>query len=165
MLISEKKPKAMMIYLTQNYQFSIIMKLNDQNIGIAKQMKILGTIITKKFSWEENCTSIVKKVNARKHLLQKVWSFGSNNEEMFHLWKVYCLSILEQSCVVWGGSLTAENVNDLERTQKTFCKLVMEEDYKNYNHALSVLGLTTLETRRRKLTLDFAKRSLADNSL
>ena len=96
-------------------------------------------------------------------LLLKVWSFGSSFEEMVHLWKVYCLSILEQSCVVWGGSLTAENVNDLERTQKTFCKLVMEDDFKNYHHALNVLGLTTLEIRRRKLTLDFAKRSLSDN--
>ena len=57
-------------------------------------------------------------------LLQKVWSFGSDYEEMVHLWKVYCLSILEQSCVVWGGSLTTENVNDLERTQKTFCKFI-----------------------------------------
>ena len=54
-------------------------------------------------------------------LLQKVWSFGSNYEEMVHLWKVYCLSILEQSCVVWGGSLTKENINDLERVQKNFC--------------------------------------------
>ena len=63
-------------------------------------------------------------------LLQKVWSFGSNMDEMVHLWKVYCLSILEQSCVVWGGSLTTENINDLERTQKSFCNLVMEENYK-----------------------------------
>ena len=82
-------------------------------------------------------------------LLQKVWSFGSNYEEMVHLWKVYCLSILEQSCVVWGGSLTKENINDLERVQKTFCKLVMEEDYTNYKNALSVLGLLKLETRRK----------------
>ena len=100
---------------------------------------------------------------SRMQLLQKVWSFGSNYEEMVHLWKVYCLSILEQSCVVWGGSLTTENVNDLERTQKAFCKLIMEEDYRNYNHALRVLGLKTLETRRKKLTLDFAKRSIMDN--
>ena len=84
---------------------------------------------------------------------------------MVHLWKVYCLSILEQSCVVWGGSLTKENINDLERVQKTFCKLVMEEDYTNYKNALTVLGLFDLETRRKKLTLDFAKRSLADNKL
>ena len=96
---------------------------------------------------------------------RRVWSFGSNYKEMVHLWKVYCLSILEQSCVVWGGGLTKENINDLERVQKTFCKLVMEEDYINYKNALSVLGLLNLETRRKKLTLDFAKRSLADNKL
>ena len=41
----------------------------------------------------------------------------------------------------------------------------MEEDYRNYANALSVLGLTTLETRRRKLTLDFARRSISDNKL
>ena len=76
-----------------------------------------------------------------------------------------CLSILEQSCVVWGGSLTKENIDDLERTQKTFCKLVLEEDYTRYENALSMLGLSNLETRRRKLKLDFANRSLADNKL
>ena len=67
--------------------------------------------------------------------------------------------------MVWGGSLTKENINDLERVQKTFCKLVMEEDYTNYKNVLGVLGLLKLETRRKKLTLDFAKRSLADKKL
>ena len=61
-------------------------------------------------------------------LLAKIWSFGSNSEEMVHLCKVYCFSILEHSCVVWGSSLTLENIQDLERTQKTFCKLVLVED-------------------------------------
>ena len=83
-------------------------------------------------------------------LLQKVWSFGSNLEEMVHLWKVYCLSILEQSCVVWGGSLTTENANDLERTQKTFCKLVMEENYKN--NSLETLGLSDNNKKNRQQT-------------
>ena len=41
----------------------------------------------------------------------------------------------------------------------------MEEDYINYKNALTVLGLFDLETRRKKLILDFAKRSLADNKL
>ena len=78
---------------------------------------------------------------------------------------MYCLSILEQSCVVWGTSLTVENKRDLERTQKTFCKLVLEEDYCTYDKALVTLGLQTLTERRQKLTLDFAQRSLADDIL
>ena len=71
-------------------------------------------------------------------LLRKVWSFGSSIEEMVHLWRTYCLSILEQSCVVWGNLITEENKMDLERTQKSFLKLVLQEDYKNYENALNL---------------------------
>ena len=103
-----------------------------------------------------------KKVNARMQLLRKVWGFGSSIEDMVHLWKVYCLSILEQSAVVWGGMLTDENKQDLERTQKSFVKLVLEENYTTYLSSLKSLGLETLETRRKNQTLKFAKTSLAD---
>ena len=165
MLISEKKTKSMIVNFTKNHQFHTRLRLNDKNIEIVQKMKILGTIFTDNFSWDENCAAIIKKVNARMQLLTKIWSFGSTNEEMVHLWKVYCLSILEQSCVVWGSSLTLENKNDLERLQKTFCKLVLEEDFSTYNEALLTLGLQKLTERRQKLTLDFAKRSISDDIL
>ena len=95
-------------------------------------------------------------------LLRKVWSFGSTIEEMVGLWKTYCLSVLDQSCVLWNSGLTMENKRDLERTQKTFAKLVLQEKYKTYNEALLHFGLKNLELRRKELSLDFAKRSLAD---
>ena len=98
-------------------------------------------------------------------LLRKVWSFGSTNEEMVQLWKTYCLSVLDQSCVVWSSGLTNENKMDLERTQKTFCKLVLEENYSTYYEALLTLRLQTLEERRKTLTLRFVKRSLSDEKL
>ena len=98
-------------------------------------------------------------------LLRKVWSFGASREEMIHLWKIYCLSVLEQSCMVWDSGLTLENETDLERTQKTFAKLVLQEKYKNYFQALNALGLETLKKRRKVLTLRFAQHSLADGKL
>jgi hypothetical protein len=66
------------------------------------------------------------------------------------------------SCVLWGSGLTRENINDLERTQKTFLKLILQEDFRSYNEALLNLGLQNLEDRRKRLTLAFAKQSLAD---
>ena len=98
-------------------------------------------------------------------LLRKIWSFGSTKDEMVHLWKLYCLSVLDQSCVVWDSSLTQENIDNLERTQKTFCKLVLEEDYKSYKHALLTLNLKTLSDRRKVLTLQFAKEGLKNGKL
>ena len=58
-----------------------------------------------------------------------------------------------------------ENRSDLERTQKTFAKLILEEDYVTYEKALLTLQLETLESRRKILSLSFAKRSLADGKL
>ena len=84
---------------------------------------------------------------------------------MVQLWKTFCLAILEQSCVIWDSGLTKENEIDLERTQKTFCKLVLEEKYQTYEQALDNLGLESLKSRRKHLTLSFAKRSLGDGLL
>ena len=91
------------------------------------------------------------------YLLHKIWSFWSNNEEMGHLWKIYFLSILEQSCFGWGSCLTSENENNLERMQKTFFKLVLEDDFSTYNKELSVLGLQTLMKEDTKLLWLFHK--------
>ena len=95
-------------------------------------------------------------------LIRKVWSFGSTLQEMVHLWKIFCRSILEQTCVVWDSGLTKENIQDLERTQKTFVKLILEENYKNYRCSWQTLQLETLEERRKNISLNFAKTSIAD---
>ena len=165
MIISQQKTKAMIINYTDNYQFSTRLHLKGENIEIVDKMKILGTIVTNQLSWNENCDLLIRKVNARMTLLRGVLNFGAKNEEMVHLWKTFCRSVLEQSCVVWHSSLTQENKNDLERTQKTFCKLILKEKYKDYSNALIKLNLETLEERRNMLSLKFAKAGLKHKTL
>ena len=147
---------------TDKFQFHTRLQLKGKSIEVVEKTKILGTILTNTLSWDENCANIIKKVNARMQLIRKVWSFGSSITEMVQLWKVFCRSILEQSCVLWDSGLTQENRNSLERTQKTFLRLILEEDYRNYENALSVCHLETLEKRRKTLTSRFAHTSLAD---
>ena len=121
MQISEKKTKAMIFNFTENYQFATRLSLKQNNIEVVNQMKILGTIINTQLSWDDNCSAIITKVNARMQLIRELQNFGASSEDMTHFWILFCRSVLEQSCVVWGTSLTLENKNDLERTQKTFC--------------------------------------------
>ena len=126
MIISEKKTKVMLFNFTDNYQFTTWLQLKGSNVEVVDQMKILGTIVTDKLSWDNNCSQLIRKVNSRMQLLRGVQSFGASHEEMVHLWILFCRSILEQSCVVWGTSLSQENIANLERTQKTFTKLVLK---------------------------------------
>ena len=155
----------MVINFTKNFQFHTRLQLKERNVEIVEKIKILGTIFTNKLNWDENCKNLIKKVNSRMQLLRKVWSFRSNTEEMVHLWKVFCRSVLEQTCVVWGSGLSCENREDLERTQTYFAKLILEEDYQNDRNSLEKFDLETRDTRRKQLTLKFAKNSIEDGIL
>ena len=128
-------------------------------------MKILGTVVNTKLSWDENCSLIIKKVNARMQLLRSIQSFGASIEEMVHLWIVFCRSVLEQSCVVWHSSLTQENKDDLERMQKTFAKLVLRQNYKSYENSLLRLNLDCLDTRRNALCLKFEQAGIKNRKI
>ena len=102
MEILEKKTKAMIFNFTEKYQFMTRLSLKGNNIEIVEKMKILGTIINNQLTWDDNCNQIIKKVNSRMQLLRELHSFGASAEEMVHFWTLFCRSILEQSCVVWG---------------------------------------------------------------
>ena len=165
MVLSEKKTKAMIFNFTDNHQFTTRLELKGQNVEIVDQMKILGTVIKSNLSWNDNCQLIIKKVNARMQLLRRIHSFGATVDEMVHLWIVFCRSVLEQSCVVWHSSLTQENIEDLERCQKIFTKLVLKKKYLNYEDALTKLNLDCLHSRRQHLCEKFAKSGIKHKKL
>ena len=90
--------------------------------------------------------------------------------------KFWCLSggdgppvdFILQKCagtVVWGTSLTQENIDDLEKTQKTFAKLVLREKYKDYNGALILINLDSLQRRTQEMCLKFAKSEIKNGKL
>ena len=128
-------------------------------------MKILGVTITNTLNWNENTSILVQKVNKRMQLIRAVWGIGSTIPEIVNLSKIYCLSVLEQSCVVWGSSFTQENIDNLKRTQETFAKLILREKYINYEAALLKLDLQSLSERRNELTIRFAHSCIDNNKL
>ena len=95
-------------------------------------------------------------------MLRKIHSFGATQRDVVHLWVVYCRSVLEQSAVLWQGGLTQENKDNLERTQKSFVKLISKGNKANYETLLSQLNLTTLDKRRDILSLRWAKKCLSN---
>ena len=160
MLINEKKCNSMIFNFTHQHQFTTRMKLNDQNIDIVESKKLLGTEITNDLKWDLNTSKMVRKANASMGILRKAASFGASRDDMKTLYIAYVRSHLEQSAVVWHSSLTNQNIHDLERVQKSAVRLIMGGQYENYKKSLSLLKLQTLETRRKELCLNFAKKCL-----
>ena len=73
---------------------------------------------------------------------------------------LYICSVVEQSSVVWGSSITESESNDIERIQKTSLRIILQDQYQFYENALEKSRLPTLSQRREKLMLNFAKKCL-----
>ena len=65
MEILAEKTKAMLVSFTNNHQFHTKIKLKGQHVELVNKMKFFGTVISNQMSWNENCTLLIKKVNAR----------------------------------------------------------------------------------------------------
>ena len=78
-------------------------------------------------------------------------------EDLLNIYVLYIRSILEQSCQVWHSSLTLENLQNLERVQKNALKIILKDEYQDYENALTVSGLQSLFDRRKELCFRFAK--------
>ena len=146
----------MLFNFTEKYQFSTRLQLNGKNVEVIDQTRLLGTIISDDLKWNLNTENIVKKANARMELLRKVAGFGPPLEDLKTVYISFIRSLLEQSATVWHSSLSNENSEDLERVQKSACRIMLQEQYRGYRNALNRLELETLGERRENLCLNFA---------
>ena len=91
-------------------------------------------------------------------ILRKLSEFDIPVKDMVQIYCLYIRSVLEYNSCVWYSTITQQEKDDLERVQKCSLKLILKEDYTEYNQALDYLELTELSTRRGKMALNFAKK-------
>ena len=116
--------------------------------------------MTSDLKWDSNTNKIVKSANARMQILREISSFGASLSDMKIIYFLFINSLLEQSSEVWHSSLTKENIQDLERVQKSALRIILKNRYKSYKNALNILEIDKLSDRREKLCLQFAKKCL-----
>ena len=165
MQLNEKKTKSIIFNFSKKNQFTTNLSVNNVKLEIVNEVKLLGTYITSDLKWNKNTKVIVKKAYARMQLLTKSANFTNNRYDLRSIYLTFIRSILEQSAVVWHSSLTKKNRRDLERVQKSAVRVIMGEKYESYKHGLAVLNLETLEKRRDKLCLSFAKKCLKNEKV
>ena len=118
--------------------------MNNSKIQEIQETKLLGVFLNNKLNWDQNTKFLVQKANAKMKLLNKLVRFAVPQEDLKTIYILYIRSHLEQNCQVWHSSLTLENVTDLERVQKNALRIILQENYQSYSHALEVLALDSL---------------------
>ena len=78
---------------------------------------------------------------------------------------MFVRSQLEKSVAVWHSGLTNLNKEMMERVQVSSMKAIFKKQYTNYKEALKIANLNTLDFRREKMCLKFAKDCLKIDKL
>ena len=108
-ILNEKKTKVMIFNYSRDHQFTTRLQLNNHNIEIINETRLLGVQVTDDLKWNRNTEILVKKANQRMQILRKASEFTSKLSDRRQIYILYVRSILEQSCVVWNSSLTQVN--------------------------------------------------------
>ena len=153
MQLNLKKTKSMIFNFSKNYQFTTNLKVENSDIDVVSEAKLLGTVLTDKLTWDRNTEELVKKGYARMNLLNAAAGFTSDKNDLKNIYLTFIRSVLEQSAVVWHSSLTQKNRQDLERVQKAAVRVTMANNYSTYKNGLKVLKIDILEKRRDVLSL------------
>ena len=149
--LNTKKSCGMVFNFTKNYQFTSRLTLDGEPIKLVEETKLLGVILTSDLKWSKNTEYLIKRANARMEILRKLSSFNAPIKDMIVTYFLYIRSILEQSSVIWHGTLSEEDNVNLERVQKNALRNILKDKYENYENARRVLKIKTLYERREKL--------------
>ena len=165
MILNTKKTKVILFNFSRMSDFEPNITLNENKLEIIYKTKLLGVICTSDCKWKENTKNLVAKANSKMWFLRRLKVLGASEETLIDIYKLFIRSHLEFCAPLWSGDLSKKNCEDLERVQKTVCKIILGHKLSSYEEALEQLQLEPLEDRRRLLCLKFAKKCLENPSM
>ena len=105
MKINIDKTKAMLFNQCRTVDFMPNLSLENQEIEVVEQMKLLGVIITSDLKWSANTEFIVKKAFKKLWVLRRLKEAGANRDELIDMYIKIVRSIVELAVPVWHSSL------------------------------------------------------------
>ena len=160
MKLNPKKCNNLIFNFSRKKQFITNIRINNHVVETVRSKKLLGTIIEDNLKWNLEIERLIKAANKRMMLLHKVSKFTSRISDLKLIYNSKIRSLLETSCVVWHSSITLKQRAMLERLQKCAFRVILKNSYESYENALKVMNMETLDARREKLCMRFAKSCL-----
>ena len=161
MKVNSNKSKVILFNSARKYDFFPNLGFeNEDNLEVVEELKLLGVVLTSNLSWQAQTDYMCQRAYSRTWMIRRLKPLGASQEELIEVYATQIRCILEFAVAVWNAGLTKAQVNQLERVQKCVLAVILDQNYKNYDHALQVVGLKSLSERRRCLCLKFASKAL-----
>ena len=149
-----------MLFTRSKSNFVTRLNVNGVKIDQVKQQKVCGVWISDDLKWEKNTRELSKGAYARISLLSKLKYVGVSQEDLIDVYVLFIRSLLEYCSVVWHSSLTIEDIQTLERVQKTSLRIILGDSYTSYQLALEIFNLKPSTERRDARCMTFAMKCI-----
>ena len=163
MQINYKKSKLMIFNPCRSLDFQPEFGFGQDHMEVVEHMKLLGVILQSDLKWSMNTANIVSRASNKLWIIRRLKELGAKPYELVDMFTKQCRSILEYGVPAWQGAITIQEKQDIERVQKMALRIIFGEQYYTYSNALELAGLDTLEDRRNKICLKFAKKAEQHN--
>ena len=159
MQINHKKTKLMLFNPCTSVDFMPDFQLGNKEIELVEEIRLLGLILRSDMKWTSNTEFIVKKGYKKLWMMRRLKELGANEDDLIDVYIKQIRSVLELAVPASHGAITQAERDEIERVQKCALHIVLDDDYLSYRNALMSVNLDSLENRRSKLCLKFAKKA------
>ena len=161
MIINPKKTQVICFNKTRKWNFPPVVQLASNKIlECVTQVKLVGVIVTDDLKWIKNTEYICDKAMTRIWVLRRMKNIGLEAEHIYDTYTKEIRSVLELAVPVWHSGLTKKLSTDIERVQKIAFRIILGEDYGDYDIACTLLETETLEMRRERLCIKFSRKDI-----
>ena len=159
--VNHQKTKIMLFSRHKQYDFVPEMQLiEDQNIEVVEEMKIVGYILRSDLKTCSNTAYIIKKAYGRMWILRRLKALGASRTRLLDVLQKQILSALHLGVPAWNCLLTEQEKIDLERVLKTALKIIWGQEYTTFQEVIKDGNLKTLRQVREKIVTKFVKKSI-----
>ena len=130
--------------------------VDNHELEVVDEIRLLGLTIRSDLKWTSNTSNMVKRASKRLWMLRRLKNLGAKQVDLVDVYCKQIRSVLELAVPAWQSSVTKTEKQDIERIQKSACHIIQGSDYISYKNSLIALQLESLETRRVKLSMNFA---------
>ena len=133
---------------------------------MVSELKLVGVIVSDDLRWKKNTDYICQKATQKLWTLRRLKNFNLDIFKIFDVYSKEIRSLLELAVPVWHSGLTKQESEKIEKIQKTAFKIILGNNYLNYDVACTLFEVEPLDFRRIELCLNFAKKDMKkDNSI
>lgn len=162
MMINEEKSQVIPFNFTRKFDFTPTLFINQKQLNVVYQTKLLGTIIQSDCKWDQNTTNLVKKAKTKIFFIRRLKNMGASVETLKDIYCLFVRSGLELSAPLWHHALSKGDRRRIERCQKTVLNLIRTGPHASYEDTLTEMSLISLDQRRQQLSLKMAQKMAAE---